>query len=324
MDASGTAGPRAVDAPEAAAILARARTVILTGHRNPDGDCVGSVLGLAHVLRRRGAEVACFFPDGVPEAFRFLHGAAEVVREVAAGAAPFDLAVALDCGDPRVLPRQWPGPRAYRALLVVDHHAVRNRFGDWTLVERAACVGQIVLRIAETLGYDLDRPLAEAVYVSLVTDTGFFRYPETTPEALRLAARLLEAGVSPWEVAYAVDEGYPAARIEMLAAVLGTLGLHDAGRVAVLTVPPGLLERLGLGTEHLENVVNFARAVRGVEVAIQVRLNEEGKTRVSLRSCGRIDVAAIAALHGGGGHHNAAGCTVDASLEPAAAAIVAD
>lgn len=301
----------------AAELLGAARRVLLGIHRNPDGDAVGSALGLAHVLRGRGAEVVCFFAEGVPEPLRFLAGAGDTVARLPDGP-PFDLAVALDCGDRSVLPRNWPDAARYRGLLVLDHHPVRRPFGDWTYRDTTACcVGEIVLRLADRLGHVLDRPLAEAVYVSLVTDTGFFRYSSVTPAAFRLAARLLEAGVAPWKVAFLVDENYPPAKLEMLSEILGTLRLTAAGAVASLTVRPGLLESLGLGNEYLEGVINFARGIRGVEVSAQLRINEEGKVRVSLRSRGRVDVAALARAHGGGGHHNASGCTLDPPLEEA-------
>jgi phosphoesterase RecJ-like protein len=315
--------PSNIDVAETARILAAARRVLHGTHRNPDGDAVGSVLGLAHVLRGRGAEVVCHFPEGVPEAFRFLAGAGDVVGVVPPGP-PFDLAVTLDCGDTSVLHRAWPGPDRYRDLLAIDHHPVRRPFGTWTLRQPAACVGEIVFRVAEQLGWKLDRELAEAVYVSLVADTGFFRYSSVTPASFELAAKLLAAGVSPWKVAYHVDENYPAARLTMLGEVLGTLRLAAGGAVAAFVVPPGLLERLGLGTEHLENVINLARGIRGVEVSAQLRVNEDGKVRVSLRSRGRVDVAKLARAHAGGGHRNASGCTLDMPLPDAVERILAD
>ncbi|MBI5499328.1 MAG: DHH family phosphoesterase [Deltaproteobacteria bacterium] len=315
---------REVTEEEAAKILAAGRRVLLGIHRNPDGDAVGSALGLAHVLRGRGADVTCLFAEGVPEPFRFLAGADRTVREVPPGP-PFDLAVALDCGDLSVLPKAWPARGRWEKLLVIDHHPVRRPFGDWTCRDTSApCVGEIIVRLADLLGHELDRPLAEAAYVSLVMDTGFFRYPSVTPQAFRLAARLLEAGVSPWKVAYRCDEDFPASRLTMLVEVLATLRLDAAGTVATLVVAPGLLPRLGLPNEYLENVINFARGIRGVEVAAQLKVNDEGKVRVSLRSRGRVDVAELARRHGGGGHHNAAGCTLEPPLEAARERLIAD
>jgi len=321
---SGEPETRDITEEQAAKILAGARTVLLGIHRNPDGDAIGSALGLAHVLRARGVEVTCLFAEGVPGPFRFLAGAERFVRQLPPGP-PVDLAVALDCGDASVLPRSWPGPDRYRTLLVIDHHPVRRPFGNRTFRDTgAACVGEIIVRLADRLGHVLDRPLAEAAYVSLVTDTGFFKYPSVGPASFRLAARLLEAGVSPWKAAYHCDEGYPAGKLTMLSEILGSLRLDAGGAVATLVVPPGLLPRLGLDNEHLENVINFARGIRGVEVAAQLKVNDEGQVRVSLRSRGRVNVAALAQRHAGGGHHNASGCTLAPPIEAARERIVAD
>ena len=198
-------------------------------------------------LRDLGTRISqTYRTTGVPEPFRFLAGADRTVRELPPGPT-FDLAVALDCGDPSVLPRTWPPRGRWEKLLVIDHHPVRRAFGDWSCRDtRAPCVGEMIVRLADRMGHALDRPLAEAAYVSLVMDTGFFRYPSVTAQAFRLAARLLEAGVSPWKVAYRCDEDYPPARLPMLVEILGPLRLDANGAVASLVVPPGLLERLGL------------------------------------------------------------------------------
>jgi phosphoesterase RecJ-like protein len=312
------------DAAGIAAILANARSVLLGSHRNPDGDSVGSVLGLAHVLRSRGVEVACLFPQGVPEAYRFLAGADTAVERIDPHAR-FDLAVVLDTGDPALLHPNWPPRDAYGRLLVVDHHPMRTHFGDHVFRrDTAACVGEMVLEVTDALGFSLDKPLAEAVYVALATDTGFFRYSSVTEGTFRLAARLVAAGVSPWKIAYRAEENFPPARLKLLAEVLGTLRMAAGGAVAAIVVRPGLLERLGLGAEHLENMVNFARGIRGVEVAAQFRVNDEGRVRVSFRSRGRVDVAVLARAFGGGGHHAAAGATLDDPLDVAIDRVLAE
>ncbi|GAC1542180.1 MAG: bifunctional oligoribonuclease/PAP phosphatase NrnA [Myxococcales bacterium] len=301
--------PRAVEA------LRAARRVLLTMHRGPDGDALASALGLAAALRELGREVTVYNPDELPYNFRFLAGAAEVVRSLPADAA-FDATVATDSGSAERLGPEVPGPGRRGVFINLDHHITTQPFGDVNYVDpHAAAVGVLVYKIIHGLGHKLSRASAECIYASILADTGCFKYSSTDPECLRIAAEMLEAGVDPWEMTMRVYEQQPLARMKLLADVLGTLAVSPGGKLATITITNAMLARTGTHLDLTDGFINYARSIDGVEVAAALRepapSGEEdgtGAWGVSFRSRGKVDVAAIAQRFGGGGHRNAAGC----------------
>ena len=296
--------------PLVVSALRTARRGLLTMHRGPDGDGLGSALALACALRELGREVTVYNPDELPYNFRFLRGAAEVVTSLPPSA-EFDVTIATDSGSAdRLGPHVPPAPR--RGVLInLDHHVTTQPFGDLNYVDpEAAAVGVLAFKIIAGLGHPLSHDAAECIYASILADTGCFRYSSTDPECLRIAAALLEAGVDPWEMTVRVYEQQPLARMKLLAEVLGTLAVH--GKLATITIKNEMIARTGTGTDLTDGFINYARSVDGVEVAAAFREPEQqgGPWHVSFRSRGRVDVSAIAQKFGGGGHHNAAGCSI--------------
>jgi phosphoesterase RecJ-like protein len=308
--------PRAVDA------LRNASRVLCTMHRGPDGDALGSALALACALREMGRQVVVYNPDELPYNFRFLPGAATVARAIAPDAA-FDVTIATDAGAFDRLGPDVPSPPRRGVLLNLDHHITTEPFGDVNYVDpHAASVGILAYKIIQGLGHPLSRDAAECIYASILADTGSFRYSSTDPECFRVAARLLEAGVDPWEMTVRVYEQQPLARMRLLADVLNTLEVH--GKLATITITNEMVARTGSPIDLTDGFINYARSVDGVEVAASFREpSNGGPWRVSFRSRGRVNVAAIAQKFGGGGHHNAAGCSI-AGDEAAVRAQIAD
>ena len=317
--------PRAIEA------LRGARRVLLTMHRGPDGDGLGSTLGLAAALRELGHEATVYTPDELPYNFRFLPGADRVARSLPADAA-FDLTVAADAGTFDRLP---PLPLGRGKILNLDHHITTEPFGDVNYVDpQAAAVGVLVYKIIRGLGHQISRDAATCIYASILADTGSFRYSSTDPECLRIAAELIEAGVEPWEMTVQVYEQQPVARMKLLADVLGTLEVSPGGKLATLTITNEMVARTGTHLDLTDGFINFARSIDGVEVAACLRepkpgsdSEQDGKGRawrVSFRSRGNVDVAAIAQRFGGGGHKNAAGCSLPGGLAEVRALIAAE
>lgn len=281
---------------------------LITTHRNPDGDAIGSSLGMYNIIKREGKKAVLWIPEGIPYCYRFLKGSNSAVKTLSPSA-KFDATVVLDVASPQLLALPLPEPRKAGKIIVIDHHEIHTGWGDIYLNEKVAAVGLTLHKLVKTLRLELHKEIAECIYVSILTDTGCFRYPTTTSQLLRLAARCLEAGVDPWKVSMHIYENYPAERMYLLAEVLSTLKVELGGKFASITSSNTMLKKYGLQADALEDFINFPRGIEGVEVASLIRRRSDGTIRVSLRSAGNIDVAKIARNFGGGGHRNASGCT---------------
>jgi phosphoesterase RecJ-like protein len=314
--------------PRVVEVLRTARRVLLTMHRGPDGDALGSALALGCALRELGREAVVYSPDDLPFNFLFLPGADRVVRAVDADA-QFDATVTTDAGAFDRLP---PLPAQRGTLINLDHHITTEPFGDVNYVDpHAAAVGVLVYKIIKSLGHKPSADAATCIYASILADTGCFRYSSTDPECLRIAAELLEAGVDPWEMTVRVYEQQPLSRLKLLAEVLNTLEVAPGGKLATITITNEMVARTGTHLDLTDGFINYARSIDGVEVAAALREPQprdaekgESQWRVSFRSRGNVDVAAIAQRLGGGGHKNAAGCTVPGDLAQVRARIAAE
>ncbi|MDH5492347.1 MAG: DHH family phosphoesterase [Myxococcales bacterium] len=318
---------------QALELIRQGRRFLLCGHRRPDADALGSALGLAAILRRMGKEAIVYAPDPLSASTAFILGAGDCWTEIASGER-FDATFSMDTASPQLLPDGLP-PRSCRGpLVVLDHHSAHERFGDVIIRDIGACAtAQVVLDLAAELGEDQDLPIdaAAPLYAALVADTGGFRYAGTSPETLRLGARLLESGVDPWQTAYHLFEGWPIERMRLLSAVLETLEVHAEGRIALLQVTQEMLSRLGATAEMVEGLVTYGRMLRGAQIAVLLwewptEIDAAGFqqhfTKLSLRSSGVADVAALATIFGGGGHHAAAGANLEMPLSRAREAVL--
>jgi phosphoesterase RecJ-like protein len=295
------------------------RRFLVTAHARPDGDALGSMLALGLGLERAGKEIVLYNRDTAPTRLKFLAGADRVRTTPLKAPERFDGTFVLDCGDARLVGDGFPPPEVTGPVVVFDHHASARPFGD--LVYRdstAAAVGVLVARLLRRLGVALDAAIGEALWCSLVSDTGWFRYASTDIETLELARDCVAAGASPWAYARRAEEESPVARLKLLGIVLQTLELHGdpPRRVAVLRLDDTMLTAAGAQPEQGEGFVSYARGLEGVEVGMLLTPTRHG-VRVSLRSKGGLDVGAIAAQFDGGGHRPAAGCTIQGTVDEA-------
>jgi phosphoesterase RecJ-like protein len=307
---------------------------LLTCHVLPDADAVGSMLGLAAILRTLGKEVVLYNRDPVPDLVRFLDGVDEIRSSVPSGMR-FDATLITDTAARSLLPRTLPARAISGPRIVIDHHLVHDDFGDVVVRDVDACATAIViLDLAKALGLQpLPASAAEPLYTALVADTGNFRYPGTTPATLRLAADLLESGVDPWRVASHVFENWPMERLRLLGFAINGIETEFTGRVAILCVPSSMVERAGASERMVEGMVEYGRMIKGVEISIMLwerrpRSDETDfgqlASKLSLRSAGRVDVARMAAALGGGGHRAAAGATLNCDLRQARELVLAE
>jgi phosphoesterase RecJ-like protein len=286
---------------------------LIACHENPEGDAIGSELALALALRDMGKTATVLNADPVPENLLFLPGAETVV--FAEDGAGYDVAVVVDCGSPERTGRVGAELRKCPLRINIDHHRTNGDRGDLALVDpEAAATGLLIHRVLTALRYDIGPDVAVNLYVAVLTDTGSFHYSSSSPEAFEVAGDMIRRGVDPWAVAEQVYETQSANRLKLLGRVLGSLEVASGGRVASIAVKRSDLSEFGSGKDALEGFINYPRSIAGVEVAVSFREEDGGAFRVSFRSKGRVDVSAVAARFGGGGHHNAAGCTVPGTL----------
>lgn len=300
---------------QAAGRLREAGNVLLTCHLGPDGDSIGSMIALASLLRDQGKRATLWTSDLVPRRFKWMPLLRSLIHKLPADAR-YDLTVVVDVADAKLLGDHFPAREITGPVMALDHHHSAAPFGDlWVWDPAAASVGVLVARIAHHLGWRITRDAAVGMMVSMVTDTGSFRYSNTDAEALRLAAELVDLGVTPWEIAEQMTERVPLARYRLLAAALATLEPAAGGALCFMTVTDEMVKQAGASWEDSEGLVNYARSIDGVECGVLLTPAKRGGTRVSLRSKGRlIDAGAVCAALGGGGHVGAAGCTLAATL----------
>lgn len=309
----------------AAATLAAAERVLLTSHRRPDGDGTGSMVALALLLRAAGKQVTLYSPDLAPRRLQWLALIPTWVQRVPSGAT-YDCTVVVDCADAALLLGVLPEPAVCGTLVTLDHHASGRPFGDVMVWDpSASAVGVLVVRLAALLGWRIDRDAATALYVSIISDTGGFRHANTNAEALAVAAQLVEAGAIPVMIAHHLEERASSGKVRLLGAVLATLELHAAGRVAVLSVTEDMVEASRGSWEDIEGMVNWARNVDGAVVGVLLATAKGGGIRVSMRTrSDRLDCGAICMRLGGGGHPGAGGVHLDGDLPTARGRVVAE
>ena len=298
-------------------VIGQSQRVLITTHVNPDGDGIGSELALYHFLTKLGKDVRVINRDAVPEIFAFLPGASRI--EI--GAAPpadRDLTIILDCGGMERTGLSLHGEDRSQ-VIVIDHHLTNDQAGGINIVDaEASATGELVYELMELMEKNgpaaIDQAIALCLYTSIFTDTGSFRYSNTSPRALAIASELVAYGVDTWMVAEAVYESKPFPVLKLLGIFLTTLGVSQKSLFAWGTLEEAAFEATGTRPEHTDGFVNYPRSIRGVEVAVLFRELKPDAVKVSMRSKGKVNVAAIAEEFGGGGHHNAAGCVVEGSL----------
>ena len=293
-------------------VVQKAETVVIAGHIDPDGDAVGSSLGLALILKRLGKEVVVYNRDAVPYSYEFLPGAELFVDHLPEVC---DLLCLLDCSELERAGRKLVEWRGYKKSLCIDHHLTAVSAADINIVYPQACAtGELIYELALCLdpGFRLD--VAVNLYTAILTDTGSFRYSNSTPSSFAIAGDLVARGVEPWSVAQEVYESHPVGRIKLLGRVLETLRISSSGKAAAVWITQQMFDETGTNSEFSDGLVNYPRSIAGVEVAFTAREIGSEEYKLSFRSRGTVNVAALAAEFGGGGHHNAAGCLLQGPL----------
>ncbi|HVH68822.1 MAG TPA: bifunctional oligoribonuclease/PAP phosphatase NrnA [Gemmatimonadales bacterium] len=317
---------RARAAQDVAAVLTPGRRVAVTTHVNADGDGVGSEVALWHLLTARGLRSGLANPTPIPERFHFLvppgaDHSDRAAREIEAA----DVVIVLDISE---LSRLGDLARAItrsHVVACIDHHVSQGSLpaGPRLVAPEAAATAELVFDLASAVGWPISPAAARALYVGILTDTGGFRFANTTPRALRVAGALLERGVDPESIYESVYASAPEGRVRLLVEVLATLVVEREHGLAWVTVPPDALQRHRATADDLDGIVEYPRSIAGVRLALLFRQLASGKVKVSFRSLGEVDVAELAHQFGGGGHRKAAGASLEGTLAEAQGRVLA-
>jgi bifunctional oligoribonuclease and PAP phosphatase NrnA len=295
----------------AEAIRARHRFVV-SSHSRPDGDAIGSSLAMAFALRALGKDAHVVNRDPAPAPLAEFPGVSEI--EIASSVnGHYDAAIIMECGD---LARTGISGLDRTFVINIDHHPGNTGFGNlkWFDPSAAACA-EMVFQLIEALGVPLSIEIATHVYLAILTDTGSFHFSNMTPRTFEIARRVVEAGVDPAQIARRVYDSNTLGRVKLFGAVLNGMEIDRTGRIAVLYIDHEMASEAGGTYDDIEGLINEPLTVKNLLAVIFFKQSNGNEYRVSLRSKNEIDVGAVAKQFGGGGHKNAAGCTVVGNVD---------
>lgn len=290
----------------AEAIRARQRFVI-SSHSRPDGDSIGSQLAAAYALRALGKQVTVVNADPAPPPLMQFPGVPEIkIADRADG--EFDAAIIMECGD---LARTGVAGLERFFVINIDHHPGNTAYGqlNWFDASAAAC-GELVFDLVRELNVPLTRDIATHVYLAILTDTGSFHYSSLSPRTFDICRETLEAGVDPVLVARNVYDSNNIGRLKLFGAMLSAMQIDPTARIAIMYFDHEMARQAGGTYEDTEGIINLPLTVKEIQAVVFFKQAEGDEYRVSMRSKGDIDIGAVAKEFGGGGHKNAAGCTV--------------
>jgi phosphoesterase RecJ-like protein len=296
--------------------IKRFDSFLITSHINPEGDSIGSQLALASLLKQLGKKLVILNESPVPHMLRFIHGSDAIARELPADF-NFQAVLVVDCPDMTRIGNISQYISHDKVVFNIDHHISNENFGKYNWVDRnVSSVGEMIFELFKAFNLKINYEEALAMYVAIMTDTGSFRYTNTSAKTHGVTAELIETGIQPYDIYGKIYETVTLEDINLLAESLQTLKLTKDGKVAWLWVTKEMLKKTKASLEGTEGIINFARSIDGVEIAILFReTGSEERIKVSFRSKGNVDVNKLASFFEGGGHVTASGCTVFGSME---------
>jgi bifunctional oligoribonuclease and PAP phosphatase NrnA len=288
------------------------RRFVLSSHARPDGDSIGSQLAMAYALKALGKDVALVNADLAPPPLLQFPGVSDI-RIAPDVAGDFDAAIIMECGD---LSRTGVKGLEKFFVINIDHHPGNSAYGqiNWFDAGAAAC-GEMVFDLVRGLGVPFTTEIATHIYVAILTDTGSFHYSSISPRTFEISKQCLEAGVDPVRVARNVYDSNNMGRLKLFGAVLSAMQIDQTGRIAIVYLDHEMARAAGGTYEDTEGLINLPLTVKEIQAVVFFKQIEGEEYRVSMRSKGEIDIGAVAKQFGGGGHKNAAGCTVAGAID---------
>jgi phosphoesterase RecJ-like protein len=295
--------------------------ILVVTHAHPDGDAIGSLIAMGLSLETLNKKITLYCESLIPAVYRFLPEVHRVVNKI--GNLNYDMAVILDCGDLDRVGQAASFVKQIPVIVNIDHHVTNTRFGHLQLIDTSACAtAEIVYRLIKQMGLSFGKALATSIYTGILADTGSFRFSNTNREAFAICQEMVDIGVDPHNIAQHVYGTYSLSRIKLLNLALDSIELSENGKLSIMTLTQKMFDETNTKPEDVDGLINYAQRIEDVEVAALIQEhpngNENSRTtnrfHVSLRSDGAFDVAAIAAMFGGGGHSSAAGFSIEETL----------
>ncbi len=295
----------------------------IISHMLPDGDSVGSLLAMGEGLRRIGKKVRLFTPGQIPGKYHFLQGSEAVVQDVLI-TDPEITTIVLDSSDPDRLGVFKDAVMKSKIIINIDHHVTNQRFGTLDLVDAsAAATGEIIYGILKEMNVEFNKSIAEALYVAISTDTGSFKYENTTSNTHLVVASLLDMGLNPGTISQKIFDERPLSFYILLKEALATLELYERRSMAVMTLSNDIRERSGASSDDLDGIINYTRNIEGVELGVLFYVESDCEVKVGFRSK-VLDVSELADRLNGGGHVRAAGCRLQGDFQSVKEKVMAE
>ncbi len=308
-------------------LLNKSRNVLIASHQGPDGDALGSLIAMGLALKDRGKRVTLYNESATPAVYSFLPSV-NLITDRTEDLSEYDTAIVLDCSELDRIGALAGKIRRIPLLINIDHHITNNFFGDYQHVDHSACsTCEIVHGLIKKMGVPITRTIAYAVYTGILTDTGSFRFQNTNQSAFSICNEMIAAGVEPFTVASHVYGTYTLGRVKLLNMVLDSIEVSRNGKLSFMAITQSMLKKTRTQPSDVTGLIDYARQIEDVKVAVLIKetfnfdvpsIDDEmqygNRFQVSLRSDGSVDVAAIAAMFGGGGHVTAAGFSIESSL----------
>jgi bifunctional oligoribonuclease and PAP phosphatase NrnA len=287
---------------------------LVTSHASPDGDAIGAMAAMGHLLAALGKETLLYNISGLPAHFSWVQLPSPILTELPTDG--FDWIIALDCGDERRGGKILQDAMSTHPTMVIDHHIGNPKWGahNWVEMDRSSTAEMVGIMALEA-GFELDGPLGEAVYLGMVTDTGNFAFDNTSPRCMELAARIIRQGLDTAKINELIQNQWSLARFKLWAEILGSLTLYFGGQLGVIRITSDQLSRLGATSADCEGLTNFVLRIKGCRMAQSLREDEAGELKLSLRSVSDVNIQPVAAAFGGGGHRCAAGAYISGSFD---------
>lgn len=291
-------------------------------HVSADGDSIGSSLGLLLMLRKLGKKATVLLEEEPAEVFKFMPEFSNLKIYDESIGYTFDCVIALDTGDLKRLGNRLSVFESCAETANIDHHPTNTAFAKYNYTDAgASAVAEIMWDLSKLVGVEMDADIAACLYTSIMTDTGGFRYSNTSAKTHEIAAEMIKLGVKIDKISSSVFESNTVSRLKLVGLVLNTLEMYFDNRLALISVTREMLEKASATDEDAEGLVNYAKGIMGAEVGILIKEAKDG-VRVNYRSKEYVDVAQIASTLGGGGHVRAAGCTLEMGINEAKAKIL--